>query len=79
MVASYAFIWPMKRTKQLTNDKAMDEAQAVIQNADNLFENGHYEDSFEILSEFNVCTLPNSSQTVLFVKQIAKKQITINE
>lgn len=65
MVASYAFIWPMKRTKQLTNDKAMDEAQAVIQNADNLFENGHYEDSFEILSEFNVCTLPNSSQTVI--------------
>lgn len=44
----------MKKTKQLTNDNTLDKKEAVIQNADNLFENGHYENSYEMLAKCDV-------------------------
>ncbi|KOB65910.1 Regulator of microtubule dynamics protein 1, partial [Operophtera brumata] len=53
VVASYAFLWPLKKPQQLTNEKTVDELQALINYADDLFENGHYEDSYEILSTFH--------------------------
>lgn len=45
-----AFIWPAKKNT-LKVDNKVEEAHSILEKADTLFENGHYEECYKILAE----------------------------
>ncbi|XP_049877302.1 regulator of microtubule dynamics protein 1-like [Pectinophora gossypiella] len=44
-----AFIWPMKKKSETKVEDKVEKAPSIVETADELFENGHYEECYRIL------------------------------
>lgn len=49
-----AFIWPAKKINKESTKSSVDTVTSVMEHADSLFENGHYEECYNILKSCKV-------------------------
>lgn len=49
-----AFIWPAKKLNKEPLTSNIEPVASILENADNLFDNGHYEECYNVLSNYPV-------------------------
>lgn len=68
MSTALAFLWPVKKVSKDSVDKKPAQKQSsILELADNLFENSHYNECLDLLSDVEVFHL-SSQSTFIFVK-----------
>ncbi|XP_060807138.1 regulator of microtubule dynamics protein 1-like isoform X2 [Amyelois transitella] len=49
MLSALAFLWPAKKLSEQSVEKKANQIQSIVETSDNLFDNGHFEECYQIL------------------------------